>query len=195
MPWQKLGGRLQTHPPSLCSRGQGGEEEPRNLSLNLERAWHQKFRQCSGNPGQQVTYTHTFPCASQLVGLVTFEVTLPLSCSSAPTCLCSVWPPWCQQEVNLYAHGSSICSVLDLQCALPMYLHHCAPWAPLWLGQSLGLSLTHRGHSLLLINIDPKPILKGRTRGQGRITPKTTRHIWTMMGILCLGLPLCCSIK
>lgn len=45
-----------------------------------------------------------------------------------------------------------------------------------------------QGHSLLLINIDPKPILKGRTRGQGHITPKTTRHIWTMMGILCLGL-------
>lgn len=81
---------VEPHPSSWCSEGQGGEEGAGNLSLNLERALHQKFRQCPGNPGRQVTYTDTLPVGpSCRASWPIFEVTFPLSRSSDPTYPCS----------------------------------------------------------------------------------------------------------
>ena len=149
----------------------------RSLSLNSERALHQEFRQCSGTPGWQVTYTHTFsegpscwaPSSLRSHSCCVAPLHIPNSAAYGLHDTCKKQYSLCLWFEHLYCPGLAMC-IVCVFTSLP-------PWAPLWLGQSLGLSLTHRGHSLLLINIDPKPEPKEKTREQGHITTKTTSYI------------------
>ena len=124
-----------------------------------------------------MTYTHTF---SEGPSCWASSSLRSHSCCVAPLLLpnsaayglhdtCKKQYSLCLWFEHLYCPGLAMC-IVCVFTSLP-------PWAPLWLGQSLGLSLTHRGHSLLLINIDPKPEPKEKTREQGHITTKTTSYI------------------